>query len=261
QRFSSGGWRGGESGALAAEGNIRGGFESEGKIGGGLEALLRAFVEATVHDALQASGKSWNEIENVGGIFAENRRHGFRGGGLLKSALARQHFIEDGAECKNVRAMIGALTADLLWGHIADSAHDHAGLRDAANGNRAVLGSLQRLGELGQSEVKDFDAPLFGKKKIFRLEVAMDDAAIMSGLQAMGDLHAVVNHFADGQGAAFHGLAEIFAGEQLRDEIGRALVAAHVVHSQNVWMIQSGGGASFLFKALQALRVSGEIQQ
>src|SRR5208283_4066218 len=190
-----------------------------------------------------------------------NRRHGFRGGGLLKSALARQHFIEDGAECKNVRAMIGALTADLLWGHIADSAHDHAGLRDAANGNRAVLGSLQRLGELGQSEVKDFDAPLFGKKKIFRLEVAMDDAAIMSGLQAMGDLHAVVNHFADGQGAAFHGLAEIFAGEQLRDEIGRALVAAHVVHSQNVWMIQSGGGASFLFKALQALRVSGEIQQ
>src|SRR5208337_4570477 len=112
--------------------------------------------EAPLDDALQSGGKIWNEIENVGWIFAENRRLGFGGGGLLKGALAREHFVEDGAKSKDVRAVIGALAADLLRGHIADGTHDNAWFRDAADGARAIFGSLQRLGELSQAEVENF---------------------------------------------------------------------------------------------------------
>src|SRR5712692_2069096 len=77
----------------------------------------------------------------------------------------------------------------------------------------------------------------------------------------MGDLHSVVNHLPDGQSAPFQSLAKSLALKQLRDQVRRAFVCSHVKHRENVWMIEGSGGPRFLFEAVQALWVSGKIQE
>ncbi len=43
-----------------------------------------------------------------------------------------------------------------------------------------------RLNQLRQTKVENLDAPVFGDEKIFRFEVAMDDAFLMRRRQARG---------------------------------------------------------------------------
>ena len=51
------------------------------------------------------------------------------------------------------------------------------------------------LGELRQTEVEDFDVTVFGKKNVFRLQVAMNDATVMSRGQSARDLQRVLDCF------------------------------------------------------------------
>ena len=79
----------------------------------------------------------------------------------------------------------------------------------------------------------------------------MDDALLVRGGQAVRDLHGVVERLAHRQGAAAQALAQRLAFEQLRDDVGRAVVHADVVHREDVRVIQRRGGSRFLLEALK----------
>ena len=79
------------------------------------------------------------QIAEIGRIFFEDRRHGLGRGVATKGALAGDHFVEHGAESKNVGAGIDGSATDLLGSHIAGGAHDNSGFSRRA-GERQAFG-------------------------------------------------------------------------------------------------------------------------
>ena len=79
----------------------------------------------------------------------------------------------------------------------------------------------------------------------------MDDALLVSGGQAVCDLNGVVERGAHRDGSAAQSVAQRLALEQLRHDVGRAVVHADVVHREDVRMIQRRSGSRFLLEALK----------
>ena len=52
------------------------------------------------------------------------------------------------------------------------------------------------LSLLGQTEVENLDMAIFGNKDIFWLQVAMNDASLVCGSQALRDLNSIFDGFA-----------------------------------------------------------------
>jgi hypothetical protein len=111
------------------------------------------------------------------------------------------------------------------------------------------------LRQLGQSEIENFDAAVFGDKQIFWLQVAMDNALLMCRSQAMCDLQGIVERLAQCERASAQALAQGFALQQLGDNVGRAFVCADIKNCENVGMIQGGGGESLLLESTQAVSI------
>ena len=79
----------------------------------------------------------------------------------------------------------------------------------------------------------------------------MDDALLVSGGQSVCDLHGVVERCAYRDGTTAHSLAQRLAFEQLRHDVGHAVVHADVVHREDVRVIQRRSGSRFLLEALK----------
>jgi hypothetical protein len=91
--------------------------------------------------------------------------------------------------------------------------------------------------QLGRAEVENLCRSIVGDKDICRFEVAMHDAFFVRR-QSTRDPDTLVNCFANRQGDGYQQLAERAAVQQLRHEIGRAVIGAEAVNSKNVGMVQ-----------------------
>ena len=114
------------------------------------------------------------------------------------------------------------LASHLLGRHVADRAQHGPGL-GRGGGRREAAGRLAALEalELGEAEVEDLHAAVPGDEDVLGLEIAVDDAVVVGGRQAVGDLHRVLERLARGQGPVVEPLAQRLALEQLRDEVER----------------------------------------
>ena len=79
-----------------------------------MESLLRTLFETAVDNPLHGGWRQRHELRNTWRFFVQDGGHRFRGGRFLKRALSREHFVENRAESKNVRAMIGRFSPHLL---------------------------------------------------------------------------------------------------------------------------------------------------
>ena len=76
--------------------------------------------------------------------------------------------------------------------------------------------------------------------------------------QTAGDLHSVINRFANRQRPALQRLPKRGAFEQLGNQIADAIVRPQLKDHQDIGMIQRGCGARFLFEAPQAVGIGRE---
>ena len=77
--------------------------------------------------------------------------------------------------------------------------------------------------------------PVAGDEEVLGLEVAVDDPLVVGGGQAARDLHARISTaLRTASGPPVSRLAQGLALEQLRDDVGRALVDADVVDGEDV---------------------------
>ncbi len=148
--------------------------------------------------------------------------------------------------------MVDRQSAHLLGSHVADGSHGHAG---QGQRGRQVGQRFFRLHQLGEAEVEDLNASIFGDEQIVGLQIAVDDAFFVRGGKAASDLHAIVNSFAEGQGTAADRLGQGLTFQQFGYEIGNAGVSSHLVDGENIGMIQRSGGPGFLLEAEQAIGV------
>ena len=200
-------------------------------------------------------------------IFFEDRRHRVDRRLAAERALARQHLVEHGAEREDVRAMIGRPAAHLLGRHVADRAEHHARRRSSACRCVAMLlapaDGRVGLRELRETEVENLHAAVVRDEDVLRLQIAMDDALLVRGGEAVRDLHRVSFDEAlrtrrSRPAVAAQPLAQRLALEQLRDDVRRAVVRADVVDREDVRMIQRRGRARLLLEARQTLGIGGE---
>lgn len=168
----------------------------------------------------------------------------------MECALPGDHLVQHRAEGKEVGAHVERLAADLLWGHVADRPHHGARIGDGMRDGGGHFRARRRHGA-GEAEVQDLHVAIGRDEDVLGLEVAMDDAALVSGRKTAGDLHAVLDGATQRQRAGHQSRAEGLAFEQFHHE-GAPLEA---VDLRDVRMIQRCQRPGFALEAPETIGV------
>src|SRR6185369_12313449 len=123
---------------------------------------------------------------------------------------------------------------------------------------RQRRGRAVRLRQLREAEVQDLDAAVPRDEQVLRLQVAVDDALVVRGGEAVRDLHRVVRRAAGRELAAGERRAQRLSLEQLLDDVRRALRLADVVDGRDVRVVEDAGGLRLLLEAAEAVAILGE---
>ena len=106
-----------------------------------------------------------------------------------------RHFVEHGAEREQVAASIDFFRARLLGRHISGGAEGGAVAGEMLFVDRGVVRSIEALArrigrghDLRDSEVENLGVATLGDKDVGGLDVPMNDASGMSGVERIGDL-------------------------------------------------------------------------
>src|SRR5581483_9972238 len=124
-------------------------------------------------------------------------------------------------------------------------------LRDADERRGVVVGGeeIERGIHLRQTEVEDLQPAALRQKDVLRLQIAMDDSAIVRGGHAARDGGGVLDRAARRERAARDALAKRLAFEQLQHDVERIAGRAEVVHGDEVRMIEEAEGARLLLES------------
>ena len=106
-------------------------------------------------------------------------------------------------------------------------------------------------GVFGEAEVENFCLAARSDEDIRGLDIAMNDAAGMSGVERIGNLNREIEERGKRNRAAADSFAERLAFEQLHDEKWAAIRFAYVEERADAGMIQRGDGARFALKAFE----------
>ena len=187
---------------------------------------MRVLLHAVMHDAVDGRRNFRIGRGQLRWLVIQDRAHQVRGSVAAKRALAAKHFVDHRAEAENIAARVGYLTAHLLGRHVAERTHHHADLRAAVScrSQGRVEIRLRRFGlrELRESKVQNLHASVVGNENVVGLDVAMDDAALVSRCEPARDLNRVLDGFALAHRSA---AGEFFAQrptfEQFRNDVRR----------------------------------------
>ena len=153
-----------------------------------------ALLEAAAHDALDVRRDGLVREREVRGLFAEDRRDDVGAGIAAERLPSREHLVEHRAEGEEIAARVGRFAAHLLGCHVTHGSEDHARLRAARRGGEVrALPRARVLGELRETEVENLDAPVLRDEEVLGLEIAVDDALVVRGGKAAGDLDRPVH--------------------------------------------------------------------
>ena len=111
----------------------------------------------------------------------------------------------------------------------------------------------------GESEVEDLGLAATGDENVGRLDVAVDDAFGVGGIERIGDLDGKVNNLLGRERAAANAHIQGHAFEQLHGDKTPTGVFADFIDGTNIGMIQGGGGASLALETLEGLWVMGQF--
>src|SRR5260370_22780093 len=111
-----------------------------------------------------------------------------------------------------------------------------------------------------QSEVKDFGLVPLREKDIRRLDVTMENARGMRGLEGVGKLDADIQNLLVRQGAPGNTMMECFALQEFHHDYWLALILRDLVNRADVGMVQCRGGASFALESFESKRISDHVR-
>ena len=155
---------------------------------------------------------------------------------------SREHFIQQNAERENIRSAICWLPADVLRGHVSWSpTKDVLSGRNFSRGlvvDGVVLRQARR-----QAEVHDFRVAVLGEHHVRRLEIAVNDAPFVRGVERLGDLFRNAQRLADPKRPAPQPSLERLPVDVLHGDARPAVERGDFVNRTDEWVIEGGGGA------------------
>ncbi len=158
----------------------------------------------------------------------------------LESGRAGEDFIEHAAEGKYIASRIGLLAFELLGRHVLQSAENRPFLSDRS-GDRLLHGrGCRGSGRFGKAEIEQLDTAL-RDQDIGGLEIAMNDADAVRGIQGLSDFGRIAHRCFEGK-RALHGMA--------LDVLHYEIVGADVEERTDVRMVQCGDRAGLALETL-----------
>jgi hypothetical protein len=221
--------------------------------------IVGRFLEQAGDDAGELRRRARALLVQRLGIGVEDRRQRVDRGLALEGGLAGHEFVENRAERELIGTEVDPPTGGLLRRHVAHRAEDGAGSRSGQIHLQRVLAGIgHRRHDLRQAEVENLHVPVAGDHDVLGLEIAMHDAALMRGGEAVGDLGGDVEDGAHRHRALLDDRSQIAPFDVLHDDEGRAVVGADLVDRHDVRMIERGGGTRLLREARQRVLLRGE---
>ena len=104
-----------------------------------------------------------------------------------------------------------------------------------------------------ESEVEKLGMPTLRDEDVGRLDVPMNYANGMGGVECIRDLDAEIEHGVYVKRLPCDLMLQRHAVQKFHDDEGLPIVLADLVYRADVGMIESGGGTSFATEALQRL--------
>ena len=157
-----------------------------------------------------------------------------------------EHLGEDDAERELIGPAVERRAEQLLRRHVARGADDQSVQGEARA--RAQLAGVAL--EVRQPEVEDLHAPVGEAEHVLGLEVAMDDALAMGGLESRGEPQRDAERFLARQRSAAHHVAQRLAVQVLAGDVGPAVDFLERVDGRDVGMDERGGRPGFASQPL-----------
>ena len=131
------------------------------------------------------------------------------------------HFVEDSAEAEKIGARVELFAAGLFGGHVRNGPHGHTRAGERLLGSYSLkrsnggCGHVAFGGQLRQTEIQQFGLAAVSDQNVSGLNVTVDDAFLVGGVEGVGDLDADVEESVERKVAACDAILERFAFEQL----------------------------------------------
>jgi hypothetical protein len=182
--------------------------------------ILRVLLEAGPHHFRETARRSRLRLEQRSRLFLEDRRReaGARLAG--ERSGAGDQLVEHDAEGEDVAARVGVMAFDLLGRHVRQRAQHRAFRRQRRGGGFHEAGAVVSGGalDLRESEIEDLH-PALREQDVAGLQVAVDDAFFVRGIERVQDLLGQLERPSER-----HGSAQSLALNVLHDEVVRANV-------------------------------------
>jgi hypothetical protein len=198
-------------------------------------------------------------------VGAQHVGHRVRRGLALEQAAAGQHLEQHDTVGPDVGSLVDERAARLLRAHVGDRAHDDpgAGRRDAERRRRTSLcqggASGTALESLGQAEIEHLHLAVRRDLHVGGLEVAVDDAFLVRGLERIGHLLRDAQRLDERDRPPAQAIGEVLALHQLHDQRCAAAGFLETVDARDVRMTERGEDLRLAVKARHALFVVREV--
>ncbi len=157
--------------------------------------------------------------------------------------LPDQHLVQRDSQGPEVTAPVRRRASQELRSHVRRRPREHAG--------RSV-GAAQRRRRIGRdrlthrdSKIEHLDQPRIGDADICRLQIPMNDAGIVDGLERRRDLDSMVDHGARGERVVPYGVGEGRAFHVFHDDEDPAVRFPDIEDGRDVGMLDGARDAGF----------------
>src|SRR6266496_2544052 len=130
------------------------------------------------------------------------------------------------------------------------------------NGFLEGTGGLQfaiAVFNLGKSEIENFGVSALGHKNIRRLDVTMDNALGMSGVEGLSNFNSHAQHGFELQRATGDHVLQRDPIQIFHDDVGFTVLLADIVDGANIGMVQGRSSLGFATKTGERLGVASDF--
>jgi hypothetical protein len=131
-------------------------------------------------------------------------------------------------------------------------------VRQTFPGLRGFIGGTMG-GDLGETEVENLGVSALGDEKVGRLDVAMNDALAMGGVERIGNLDRKRQQGFQIEGTAGDAVLQSGAVEKLHHDERLAVLLTDLVNGADVGMVECGSGPGLAAETFQGLRIVGDV--
>ena len=175
---------------------------------------------------------------------------------------AGEHVVQHASERPDIGTAIDLPSARLFGAHIRCGSEDDARGRAVPGQRRrgcARIGGGADRQRLGKTEVQDLDRAGLSDFDVRRLQIAMDDAAIMRRFDTAGDLKRIAERLTNGEGAGAKSLGQCLARHELEHQHADIARLFETVDGRDVGVVERCQEPRFTIEPQGTVRIRRQV--